>query len=476
MGTKPIRTLRSILGHIEIAISMDQLNASLSLFPSKSPDREFTAQEIESMLADEGIVHGIDQKLILSTINEINESKASVQDILIARGTPMLPQQDASIIYHFCTDTNIHLREDDKGRVNYHELGQIHTVEKGTLVAEKVPCKEGIAGLSLYGETINPGVPRDNHIVAGKNVEVSANGLECIALCAGQVFLKNRILHVSPVFKVDHDVDLNVGNIRFNGAVLIHGNVLAGFSVQATGDITILGVVEGAKINCGGNLIAKGGIKGSEKCKIHCRQDFITSFIEGAAVECQGNLFVDSVILNSSIRCYSKIRMGSTKGHIVGGSILGVQGIQCQEVGSKLGVFTRVIIGDKLIVKERMKSVAEELRDKNEALKKINQGMLKHKRLFDELSLLPSEKQDPLLQILESLEMVKKRIEELQITLDKLQKLFQFRCLATFKVFRRIYPNTAIQIGHSHIKIKEKMSACIFRENEAQGVVDITGF
>lgn len=473
MVTKPAKTIRSFLGHIEIIISMDHLNAYLSLFPNKNQNQKFTMEEIMSMLLEEGIIHGVDKESIHSSVLRINRSKKPILNISIALGTPMRPEQDASIHYHFCTDTKIHLKEDERGRINYQELGRIHTVEKGALIAEKIPSEKGIAGLNIYGEAINPGVPKDTHIVGGKNVEISSDGRQCTALCSGQVFLKNRMVHVSPIFKVDQDVDLNVGNIRFNGAVLIHGNVLAGFSVEATGDITVMGVIEGSTINCDGQLTVKGGIKGSDKCFIFCRQDFITSFIEGATVECQGNLFVDSAIVNSNVRCYSKIKMGSTKGHIVGGNILGVQGVECQETGSKLGVLTTLVIGDKSLVKERMRSISTQLSDQNEVLQKLNHGMLKHKRLFDSIKSLPEEKQVSLRQILSSHELVNKKVKELDLALEKLQSLYQFRCLATFKVFKEVYPNTSIQIGHSHIVIKTKMTACEFKENHVDRVIEI---
>ncbi|MBT3786491.1 DUF342 domain-containing protein, partial [bacterium] len=332
---KPIigHTIKSMLGHIAIEVTADRMEVFLTLLPDSDAGQGFSVSEIQTILTEEGIVHGIRLNTIERSVEEANAIGDPVEGILIGEATPMQPQKDAHIQYNFRTSSKVEFKEDEQGRVNYQELGLINSVSQGEILAQKIPLEEGIAGLSLYGEVINPGAPKDVHLVTGKNVEMTEDSLSCRALCTGQVLLKNRIINVTHLYEVPHDVDLNIGNITFNGAVLIRGNVLGGFSIKATESVTVLGIVEGATIVCGGVLVIKGGIKGGDKCDIRCKADLVTSFVEGASIECHGNLYVETSIINSHVKCYSKIQMGTRKGIIVGGDVLGVQGIHCQETG-----------------------------------------------------------------------------------------------------------------------------------------------
>ena len=67
------------------------------------------------------------------------------------------------------------------------------------------------------------------------------------------------------MLKVEN-VDNNVGNIRFDGTVLVRGNILNGFKVEADGDVQVNGVVEGGYIENTGNVIVKKVYKDTINC------------------------------------------------------------------------------------------------------------------------------------------------------------------------------------------------------------------
>ena len=51
----------------------------------------------------------------------------------------------------------------------------------------------------------------------------------------GRVDYKNRSVTVSSCYTVSGDADLSVGNISFNGDVLIKGNVISDITIEASG-------------------------------------------------------------------------------------------------------------------------------------------------------------------------------------------------------------------------------------------------
>src|SRR5699024_2474318 len=95
----------------------------------------------------------------------------------------------------------------------------------------------------------------------GKNVQLLENNLYLVAERNGLVQLKNGKIVVSEIFEVDN-VDGTVGNICFNGTVIVRGNAAMGFRVKADGDVKINGILEGAYIENTGDVTVRYGIQG----------------------------------------------------------------------------------------------------------------------------------------------------------------------------------------------------------------------
>ena len=56
------------------------------------------------------------------------------------------------------------------------------------------------------------------------------------------------------------DVDLKVGNLRYEGSVYVLGDIRNNMSLECAGDIVVNGFVEAARIHCEGDLIVRHGI------------------------------------------------------------------------------------------------------------------------------------------------------------------------------------------------------------------------
>ena len=85
----------------------------------------------------------------------------------------------------------------------------------------------------------------------GRNIVYSEDRDRLLAACEGNLTFRSGRFHVENVFTVSGNVDNSVGNINFTGSVVIHGDVLEGYSVKAKGDITVMGIVEGARLSAG---------------------------------------------------------------------------------------------------------------------------------------------------------------------------------------------------------------------------------
>ena len=90
----------------------------------------------------------------------------------------------------------------------------------------------------------------------GRNIVYSEDRDRLLAACEGNLTFRSGRFHVENVFTVSGNVDNSVGEYQLTGSVVIHGDVLEGYSVKAKGDITVMGIVEGARRQRGGRYSA----------------------------------------------------------------------------------------------------------------------------------------------------------------------------------------------------------------------------
>ena len=470
---KYFKVVRSQENDVRIGISPDHMQAYLSL-DGDLPGRYFTVSEIMDLLEEEKIVHGIMREAIDEIISTANQNDEKIRDSLIVEGNPVEEGINTYVDYHFNSEGALGLQVDEEGNIDFKELNIINNVKKDDLLATLVKGKEGKPGLDIYGSAVTPALVKiDIPLAAGKNVRISEDGLTAYAERDGQVFLKRKLIEVSPLYTVPHDVDLNTGNISFNGSVVVNGNVLAGFKIRAKEDVSVMGVVEAADITAGGNIFIKGGIKGNDRGKVLCKGDLITSFIESGIVECHGDLRVNTSIVNSKVTCYGAITMGTKKGQIVGGEVISAKGIECKELGSKFGIKTIITIGDKPLVRARLDDLSKEHEAIIAEYNQILNGMKQHERLFLNLNVLPEEKKKPLVAIMMKKEELQSKIKAMDDRKDKLTTLYNMRCISALKVSKYCHPNIVLTIGHSHKHIKELSMNSKFTEDfEAKSIME----
>ena len=100
-------------------------------------------------------------------------------------------------------------------------------------------------------------------------------------------------------------------------------------------------------------------------------------------------------MVNTNVICYSRLEALSGKGSIVGGDIKAIGGIECMEAGSRLGVATKLTVGDKFIVRQRLSTVVESQNSIKENLAGLNQKILENQAIFEQIDKLPADKKLP---------------------------------------------------------------------------------
>lgn len=167
-------------------------------------------------------------------------------EVVIAEATLPIPPEHARI-KDFVGNPQV-LTDSAEGYVDFF-ASKVQLVEKGAVLARKIPGKPGIPGKDVLGKVLPAAGLKDFQFILKKNVVLSADGLEVVADCSGQpVRINERTYLVENVYIQQKDVDLAAGSIQFPGDVYVNGNVLDGLRVFAGGKLEIKGSVSHAEI------------------------------------------------------------------------------------------------------------------------------------------------------------------------------------------------------------------------------------
>lgn len=419
-----------------------------------------TTEAIYDVIKENKIIFGIKD----AEIKNIVENKIYEREILIAEGIPAIDGDSAKLEYHFDTSIDSKLLEDDEGKINYRELSLIKNVVADQILVTMTPATEGICGKNVLGEDIIPKEGKKLQMPKGKNVTISEDGLHIISSISGEVKIIDDKVHVFSLYMVPVNVDNSTGNIRFIGKVIVKGNVLTGFSIEAEGDVEVFGVVEGAKIVSKGSIILHRGIQGMNKGELICDGDLVAKFIENSTIDVKGNIHSDA-IMHSHVVCGKKLEAAGRKGLIVGGNFKVSDEIKAKVIGSPMATITELEVGINPemrkryeILKQNHKSIIDNLEKVTQAVDLLTKISQKAELSIDKKDLLAKSIQAKL-QLAEKIIINNDEIKELEIYLDELSK-------GKIKASDIIYPGTRVTIGNSTMHVKDPLQyLTLYRAN-----------
>ena len=355
-------------------------------------------------------------------------------------------------------------RED--GRVDYFNLTTINQCRKGQVLARIIPEQPGEAGYDVYGKAMKPKDVKKETLKFGKNIELSEDKLSIISQVDGHVSMVDKKVVVSSVYQVK-GVNVSTGNINYDGSIEITGNVDANFEVKAGGNVVVNGLVEGATIIAGGNIIIAKGMNGMGKGYLRARGDVIVKFLENARIVTGGYLETEA-ILHCTVSSGSDVRVDGRRGIILGGRVQAANSITAKAIGASMSTATTLEVGVEPLLISQLEHVQAAIEERNKTLKaaqvifdnfkekqkkgfQYNDSQLRYMR---SVSALIQEKSSEL--------------ERLNTRLGALQEMMESREEAKVVVNEQIYPNTTIVIGGATRLIKDNYHYCKFVKEEGE--------
>lgn len=404
-----------------ITVDPGRYMAKLRLYPPSNEGKRLDLKDLSSLVEQNGVKYGIIKKNLEIAL----KGRLYCTDILLARAQMPVQGKNAKIEYYFDVNKTSTPKMAEDGSVDFHKLDMIERVKDGQLLAKLTPAEKGIDGIDVAGQPIKPGKVINLQLKHGKHIHLSDDKLEMYSEVSGNVTLVDETVFVTNVYEVPADVGPSTGDIDYDGSVEVKGNVLTGYTVKASGDITVNGAVEGAVLIAGGKIVLKRGIQGMGRGSMQAQGDIISNFIESSKVESGGKIISDA-IMHSEVVSQDSVLIHGKRGLIAGGKVRSAIKIETKTAGSSMGTQTELEVGLDPSLIDRYHEIEKEIELLSNEKDKIMQNMqvlqkrLKTKgKLDDDKMKILKQNSVRIKEIDERIEDITQEYENLEVNLEK---------------------------------------------------------
>ena len=412
----------------------------------------------------DSIAKAIDQKLselnvkdppnydrILNWLDQQAKGRPEIIDGILLKGKPPIPPIDGEIKWaqdFFSTGFAV---DEETGKIDYRQhIAQV-TVEDGQLLATIIPPKAGESGYDVFGNRVAPEIPDIPCIVAGENVLEDKDAAAFYATADGRIRWSEGLLAVDTLYEIDGSVGLDTGNVSHPGAVVVNKDVLDGSKLEALGDVEVMGVVEAAQLQTGGNLVVHGGIVGSENQNLLVAGSVHAKFIMDAHIQAGGDIIVEKEILNSILLTRGAVIM--PKGRLAGGETTALAGISVGQTSTSAGVPTILTVGKDYSLEGKILVKQKDIETIKRQLEKIKVTLAP---FMVTGAKIPDDKREAIKKLVAKSSEMKEKLDEMRNEVEKIQAESEKQAKYGIEALHSFYPNTTIHAKNASLTIKEE--------------------
>ncbi|MDF2542239.1 MAG: hypothetical protein K0S47_1957 [Herbinix sp.] len=447
---------------IKVEIREERMLAMGRFYPPSNHGTTLKKEDIISNLVRAGVKYGVDENNIQMFLNQRNYCT----DIILAKATSPVQGTDAKITYHFNTDLSLKPKRNEDGSVDFHQLNTISTCKKNELLATLTPADNGRPGIDVCGNMIKPTKINNKVLRHGNKIRLSEDGLRMYSEVDGHVTLTEGRVFVSDIYEIPADVDVSTGDIFYDGNVIVKGNVITGFKVIAKGNIEVNGIVEGAVLEAGGQIILKRGMQGMNRGILKANGNIITKFIENSEVYAGGYISTES-ILHSKVSAKGDVLVGGKRGFVTGGEIRSGTLISVKTAGSHMGTVTLMEVGIDPGIMEEFRGLEKQLVNMQLDKEKLTKALALLRKKLDSGIDITSDKIEFLKQITKNNVILEAQMKEYRKRYEELRNEIDNNSSGTIKVQEVVYPGTKIVISGVIYYVREEVKHSRFVRDRA---------
>lgn len=458
-------------GRCAVKLARDRMSATLTLDPPQG-GQPVSLDQVRDALKAAGVTTGV---LEPALADAMAAGKASDVDIALGRKPVNGENTQFDLLVANLGERRPQLNT--FGLIDYRDLGDLVVVREGTPLMRRIPHTTGEPGVDVCGNKLpaKPGVAKPFAPGLKGAVIDPVDPDLLVAEVTGQP------VPVAQGVKVDSNiviaqVDMSTGNVKFDGAVNIKGDVKEGMRVVSTGDVYIGGTVEAAEIQAGGNVVIKGGVIGRNEyngrasgreawfnAKVSAAGSITARYAENAFLEAGVDVQIEDYAMRSEISALQHVVVGAPgagKGRCMGGHVRATLSIRVAESGSAAGMQTVLQVGYNPLVTEQMEAIQLRM-DKHVA------DMANLQKIIDFVQLHPERDRDGLLARASiTQELHQGQLMELEENRQALTAALTLSNDAQVAVDVRIHGGTEIRLGSKVWTTAEVAGSGVFRMNE----------
>lgn len=350
---------------ISISIEKDNMSASAEISTALG-GQHMSAKAILNAAQDAGVCKGFSKEQLIKLAKQAaKEPAGSLVKGEIAQGKLPIDGKDSRIklLVESAQDRILKPKKRDDGSVDMRDLGDIICVKVGDPLAQKIPLTDGIKGYSVIGDVLDPtpGEDIDMHVGDGTALSPKNNNILVSTLVGLPRIIENG-MEVDNIYQLKN-VDVSTGHVKFQGSVIIDGDVCEGMKVHATGDISIGGFVESATLEAGGDITIGTGIIGRKQevedldvSQIHMSVNIkaggkvFAKYSQYAEINCD-SLRIENQLMHSIVKVNTTLWVGTedkANGKLIAGYIRAGESVSAGTVGATAGSSTVIIFQDKV--------------------------------------------------------------------------------------------------------------------------------
>jgi len=464
--TIALKTLVDATVSVRIASDKRQAYVTLTTADGGQP---LTVDMITHAIAEAGVSDSlVDQEMV----NQAYQ-RQSVQDMCIAQATLPIRGKDAVYTPLVESETIAPPDVDDQGVADMLSTHQFFIVDVGTLLMKRVPATVGEVGLDVTGTEMKPVPGNDPGFTKNlTGVEISPEDPNALfATVKGHPVVVKNGVNIDSTLHVDN-VDVNTGNITFDGSLEVKGEVAAGMTIDVTGDVFIKEGVERATIKAGHSIKIGGGIFGGEDAerpdeeiieyKINAGLDIEAKFVHLSTLRAKNNIVVKEYISHSYVKSGNQLLLGQEagKGIVFGGQCEALHRVAMNQLGNEAYLPTHVTVGNLMELTRDYHDLEKELATRSQEATQLETILQKTQKgdpvVLGKMTLDKSEK------IRSTIVAINEKIVGTQELLHALELEIELQKKASIVITKTIYPNAVMTINGTTKRFSEQTGGAIW--------------
>ena len=205
-------------------ITPDGMMLLVAVLPPIGNGLHIQASQLTDCIQSAGVRNGTSRAFL----KKIIDTKSYFTIYPLAVGNPAIPGKDGELIERYPRGSEVTYGETDTGNIDFKSRSFFKEIKKNEVICDIVPPTKGTNGIDIRGKAILAKPGKVARIPHGKNTTLSDDGKALIAATDGYISFRQGTFQVIQVLEIPGNVDFSVGNLKYHGGIVVHGDVLNG--------------------------------------------------------------------------------------------------------------------------------------------------------------------------------------------------------------------------------------------------------